>query len=376
MLVTNALVPLVSTVNIKYMNPLLKECMNHANEVLEHLQIAADAVHKNYKRLVEYAEESKTLKEWVDIWKDLIVHMFGEDFSNLEQVDARLTAEHKKAVLLVDGLEDLFMEAQVQKLSGWKSAIRSLTQNIVNELRSLEHGSIGILIFVRSDMAQEAVGVNFAQFQNQYARYELKWTSTEALRLALWIAAKADPVLLDHIDILRSSREVLEERLERLWGKKLGKKDSREAESAKWIIGALSDFSGQLQARDVVRFLQYATENWQECRFTYRDRYLMPFEIKHAIPACSKRKYQEIKDEMPLVYGILKKLETMDENDKKLPLLLDKLILTGEEIARLENQGYLMASDHKYYLPEIIRFALGFQYEKGARPKVLSLMSK
>ena len=57
------------------------------------------------------------------------------------------------------------------------------------------------------------------------------------------------------------------------------------------------------------------------------------------------------------------------EGPKTLPLTLDKLSLTGDEISRLEAQGYLKISDKKYYLPEIIRLALGFTYERGARPK-------
>ena len=65
----------------------------------------------------------------------------------------------------------------------------------------------------------------------------------------------------------------------------------------------------------------------------------------------------------------------MPDEEKELPLTLDKLSLT-EEIARLENQGYFIMSDKKYYFPEIIRFALEFRYTKGARPKVLSLLSK
>ena len=64
------------------------------------------------------------------------------------------------------------------------------------------------------------------------------------------------------------------------------------------------------------------------------------------------------------------------EEEKVLPLTLDKISLTGEEIARLENQGYFIMSDKKYYFPEIIRFALEFKYVKGARPRVLSLLAK
>ena len=76
---------------------------------------------------------------------------------------------------------------------------------------------------------------------------------------------------------------------------------------------------------------------------------------------------------MKNIYEILEKFEKM-EGPKTLPLTLDKLSLTGDEISRLEAQGYLKISDKKYYLPEIIRLALGFTYERGARPKVLSLL--
>lgn len=370
------LIPLVATVNIKYIHLLVQKCITNANQVLWDFKIPYDAVQANYNKLMEYVQQDISLKEWTSIWKDLMLCMLGEDFNHLEQVDTKLHDEHKRIVFLVDGLEDLFMDAQMKKQAGWKSAVRALCQNLVNDLRYLRYGNIGIMVFARKDMAQEAVGVNFEQFQNQYAQYELKWTPKEALRLALWIAARAEPALAEEIDIVKASREALEQKLERLWGKKLGKNESREAASARWIIGALSDFSGQLQARDIVRFLQSAAENSLAGKINYFDRYLMPAEIKHAIPECSKAKYAEIKTEMPAVHHILEKLEDMDEADKKLPIKLEKLVLTGEEIARLESQGYLMSSDKKFYLPEIIRFALGFRYEKGARPKVLTFISR
>ena len=218
--------------------------------------------------------------------------------------------------------------------------------------------------------------MNFEQFKNQYSRYELKWTPTEALRLALWFASQANAAFGKNIDILKSTREALEERLELLWGKKLGNRDSREAVSSRWIIGVLSDFTGQLQARDIVRFLKFAADASLEGKLNYRDRYLTPSGIRKAIPECSKGKFKEIKEEMKTIYKILKKFEDMDEENKRLPLTLDKISLTGEEIARLESQGYMAILEKKYYLPEIIRFALGFTYEKGARPKVLSLLAK
>ena len=96
----------------------------------------------------------------------------------------------------------------------------------------------------------------------------------------------------------------------------------------------------------------------------------MPVEIRNAIGSCAADKYKEIKAEMRNIYEILEKFEGV----KTLPLTLDKIQLTGDEISKLEAQGYLKISDEKYYLPEIIRLPLGFTYERGARPKVLSLL--
>lgn len=173
---------------------------------------------------------------------------------------------------------------------------------------------------------------------------------------------------------VEESREALEERLELLWGKKLGKNHSREAASSRWIIAALSDFNRHLQARDIVRFLKFSTENLPGSASEYLDRFIVPAEIRQAIPKCSKEKLAEIKTEMKSIYQILERLMNMPEEEKRLPLLLDKINLTGEEISKLENQGYLISLDKKYYLPEIIRTAFGFRYEKGARPRVLSLL--
>ena len=131
-----------------------------------------------------------------------------------------------------------------------------------------------------------------------------------------------------------------------------------------------------MQARDIVRFLQFATRTFPEGKPPYEDRYIMPKQIREAIPDCSREKYKEIRDEMKAIYQILKKFEDMPEDEKVLPLTLDKISLTGEEIARLENQGYFIMADKKYYFPEIIRFALEFKYEKGARPRVLSLLAR
>lgn len=370
------ILPLVCSVNMNKLLSMARECIENCNQCFEEMDIKPNVVNCNYDKLSSYAEKEISLSEWVEIWQRLMLDMLGADYSELPELDQYLEKKGKRIVYIVDGLEDLFMGLQIQKQKTWRFAIRALCQNIVNTLQNLRFGNIGIMIFARKDMAEEAIEINFDQFQNQYQKYELKWSPSEALRLALWIAKQADSALADGVDILKASREALEERLERLWGEKLGRYDSREAYSAKWIIAALSDFTNQLQARDIVRFLQFATSTFPEGEPPYEDRYIMPKQIRDAIPNCSKEKYKEIRDEMKTIYQILKKFEDMPEEEKVLPLPLDKIRLTGEEIAKLEKQGYFIMADKKYYFPEIIRFALGFRYVKGARSRVLSLLAR
>ncbi|MCI8514684.1 MAG: hypothetical protein HFI93_08715 [Lachnospiraceae bacterium] len=368
--------PLIGSLNMKKLYPMVQACIQKCNASLEGFRISSDQVDLNYNRLAAYAEKEVSLTEWVEIWQNLILDMSDGGYADLFELDRYLERAGKRILFIVDGLEDLFMDQQIRKPETGRLAIRALCQNVMNRIQNLSYGNIGTIIFVRKDMVEEAIKTNFDQFQSQYQKYELKWSPTEALRLALWIARQANPVLGENMDILESGRKALEERLEKLWGKKLGRYDSREANSAKWIIAALSDFSNQLQARDIVRFLRFSTSTFPEGEPPYEDRYIMPKQIREAIPECSREKYKEIRQEMRAVYQILKIFEDMPEEEKDLPLALDKLPLTGEEIARLENQGYFIMLDKKYYFPEIIRFALGFKYKKGARPRVLSLLAR
>lgn len=368
------ILPLLESVNSSHLQPLRQKCIKRVLEELPELSISPNITSANLSAIVN---ECDSTTDWTKLWRSIILKTLGGKFDSLEHLNLYLNEKNRKIIFLIDGLEDLVTRLQDQTNCNWKAAIRTVTQDLINELRNLPGGNIGIVIFVRKDIAEEAISVNFAQFMNQYQRYELIWTPTEALRLALWICSQAVPdVFGKNTDILRASRAALEKELEILWGKKLGKKDSREAISARWIIAALSDFTGQLQARDIVRFLEYATKTHADVIIRYPDRYIMPSEIRKAIPECSRDKYGEIKDEMKTIYQILQKFEKMDNDKKNLPLIFDQIALTSDEIAKLENQGYLRSADQQYYLPEIIRYALGFRYGKGARPKVLSMSKK
>lgn len=372
------IVPLIASLNLKNMKGLISECIANINENLGGLSIKERFVNDNFQNLKEHLErkDSLTRGQWRQKWVEAILAPFGDTFHSLSDLDEFLETIGKKVVLIVDGLEDLCMDVQFKESTGWKLVLCSICQDIINELDNLDHGNIGIIVFARKDMLSEAIETNYEQFRNLYVKYELNWSQTEALRLALWLAVKACPKLADDVDILNATREVLVEKLSRLWGLKLGRTDSKEAFSDRWIMAALSDFTGQLQARDIVRFLKYASASYAGMKMIYEDRLIMPVDIRNAIAPCSDDKLGEIKSEMSYIYEILEKFMKMEDERKTLPMTLDKIELTGEQISRLESQGLLKISDKKYYLPEIIRLALGFRYEKGARPKVLSLLVK
>ena len=134
----------------------------------------------------------------------------------------------------------------------------------------------------------------------------------------------------------------------------------------------MSDFNGQLQARDIIRFLQYATID--AGKPVYNDRYIMPNEIRKAVPKCSHEKLEEVEQEISVLGPIFERLKSVQEDKRVLPFERDTFNLSGEQEEILKQEGYLRIDNGRYYLPEIIRHALKFKYSRGARPKVLSLI--
>jgi hypothetical protein len=61
---------------------------------------------------------------------------------------------------------------------------------------------------------------------------------------------------------------------------------------------------------------------------------------------------------------------------RTVPFRLEDYQLSIEEAEMLIRLGYLVRMDDGYYLPEIIRHGLGFEYPRGARPRVLALLKQ
>jgi hypothetical protein len=132
----------------------------------------------------------------------------------------------------------------------------------------------------------------------------------------------------------------------------------------------------QIQARDIIRFLASVTTNYSTDTY-YHDRILLPADIKKAIVPCSEKKREEIGKEMPNIEAVFKRLEDVSF-EKKLPIKAEYMekTLDASQRNQMEAQGYLTLVDKNYYIPEIIRHALGYGYAHGARPRVLALLQK
>lgn len=363
-------IPVLAPQNISQIQTVLGQCIDCFNKALSFADVSQSIYSDNSYRLD--LEANKEI-DWMNFWEQLFVNSVNKEFTSFAQLNEKLKEEEKTVIFLIDGLEEILKAVSSNK--NQQKAIEVLCQGVLNTI-SARYENIGLIIFIRSDMAQNAITVNYEQFRQSFAYAELKWSSAEALKLAVWLVSHANSDFYrESIPIENASQEIIDKYLEELWGLKLGKKDSNEAYSSRWILAALSDFNGQLQARDIIRFLKYAAgQNMKKP--PYDDRILMPAEIRYAVPKCSNAKISDIKAEYENLKPIFEKLEDLPTDEKTLPMNLENNIFTSAEEKSMTQSGYLKRDGEKLYLPEIIRHALGFRYEKGARPRVLSLLLK
>lgn len=324
-------------------------------------------------RLDEDLHEGK----WRDLWIDILVWSAG--FKVFEtgagkQFPTYLAERQYRVLPVIDGLEDLFQEIAVRERQ--QTALRALIQDVPEWLEQQPDQNIGLAVFVRQDMVLNAVKQNAAQLMARYAPYALRWNAEEALRLAAWVGVQSGALPeIEAQSLERHDKKQLSKDLFELWGRKLGGEKSKEARSAEWVIAALSDLNGQIQARDLVRFLHQASLDSE--RDTYwKDRILVPTAIRGAIKVCSKEKIGEISIENNRLEAIFNKLKALDAAARMIPFDREQVQLTIDEMLTLENNGVVYKETDDYYMPEIFRDGLNFKLKAGARPRVLALSRK
>lgn len=331
------------------------------------------------REISDYLRENlkKDLHEgqWRECWLNMIAWTCGfkRDQEGAGRAFIEFLRGKKQFVIgIIDGLEDWFQDLPTDK--NQQTALRSLIQEVPEWLEQQPSRPIGLIVFVRQDMVNNAIKQNTGQLMQKYLPYTLKWDKTEALRLAAWISVEAGVIKPDKKSIQERDYSELVDFLCRLWGRKLGSEKSNEARSAEWVISVLSDLKGQIQARDIVRLLNKAAEESQQYTTYWNDRLLAPQSIRNAVKECSEQKIEEISQENPSLGKIFDHLKNLaDEDSRRIPFSRESVNLKSEAIDILEKNGVIIQEQEDYYMPEIFRRGLNFKLKAGARPRVLSL---
>lgn len=317
----------------------------------------------------------------LQFWIDAILARLGLESTGIETVRAleqQLQRQDLRILLVIDGIEDALQLGPQERLSEPRRRIlRLLLQDLTTSIRALNSEFLGIVTFVRVDYAIEALAQNFRQFESLHRQHALQWSPTEALRLPVWLCSKLGWELLPVSQIETATYSDLRRALIAFWGEKMGK-NPREPYCDEWIIAALSDLNGRIQARDLVRLIRFATgQNQSGHEWPISAR-----RLRDALKPCAELKVEELEKEIRNLKPILDKLRAIVPDRKAIPLIPRKLAdsprkrPSSDEVRFLEDQGLITKLDgdsDEYYMPEIIRQGLGYRLSGGRRAKVLSL---
>lgn len=315
---------------------------------------------------------------WDDFWDKLILQNFrlSSDQDGLEILSQWLNKNQQSVVLVFDGIEEAFPDPTSDIA---RAAIYSLLR-LPDRLLELSYRCIGAVVFVRADYAQITQQQNVAQFLARYQSFALQWTPESFLRLAYWLASLAKIVEPDRTTELLGQESLLAQ-LSILWGRKMGSEQSKEALSARWVFASLCDLKGNIQARDLVRFLRFSAEFEKDrTQNSWQDRTLSPESMRKAIPKCSEEKIDEAAREIES----LKKWRDILKNcpNREVPFaakdvgLVDQpeLLAALQELGVIYEDPQVPSSEPRLYLPEIYRAGLSFKFSNVGRTRTLSLL--
>lgn len=304
--------------------------------------------------------------DWRVFWLELMANAVG--YRSFDLMVDGLRDSGQKVVLIVDGLEDVFQSLHDDKVQ--QAALRSLAGDVLSWISKSGSDAVGIVCFVRHDMIASAVRQNFGQFFQRYKQYALRWGRAEALRLVGWIAEQSGALAINAEEGVDEAR--MSENLIPLWGQKLGSSNANEAHTSEWVLAALSDFRGQVQARDVVRFLKISASKSRGSS-TWSDRVLTPPAIRSAPEICGQKKVEEVEQESPKLRAIFKHLKEAAAERRVIPFKPSDFDLSAADLDLLEREGVVLREADGYYMPEMYRRGLAFSLPRGARPRVLAL---
>lgn len=317
--------------------------------------------------------------DWLAFWEKNIIdlHNLGGQIIDFEALNEEMKKQELQTIVVIDGIEDLFPKVGDSEQEAL--AVKNLLE-LPNRLREIRNCAIGIVIFIREDYVEAVTAQNLGQFVERYEPYQLQWDADAFLRLVYWTCGQAGLTFAQDPVANLTTREI-SVKLHVLWGLKLGSPSSREAYSVRWVYAALCDLKGRLQARDVVRFLKYASKKTRDSSSLSQltDRVLMPQAMRNAMNECSSEKVDEAKKELAVLGEWIAKLGNIESDKKTIPFSAKAIDASMEQLEKLIEYGIVyedkkITEPHRYYLPESYRQGLGFTMSKGGRPKVQAML--
>lgn len=308
----------------------------------------------------------------------MIAAQFGVANGGLAAVNDLLVQHSSRTILVFDGIEDAFKDAAESPAN---EAIQALLR-LTNRISELTNRHLGVIVFVRADYVQAAIRQNLGQWIQRFQPFRLQWNAESFLRLAYMVSSQAGvPHSQKPAESLRLDELKME--LERLWGKKLGSEKSKEAHSARWVYAALCDLKGNVQARDLVRFLKFAAdEESTRTGQSWPDRLLVPESMRKAIPRCSEEKVTEAKAEISSLRRWSEQMSNQQIRNLKVPFSAAQAGLDAGLLSALKEIGVIYEDldgnlgEERLFLPEIYRTGLGFETSAAGRPRMQALLKK
>ena len=351
--------PVLTATDTRRMRVLLKDSEAYINSAGRIIDYSCPNAIENKKNLINeiIASNNSTKftanRQYVD-WLHFVTSGLRYGV-NLKDLDGLLGAHSLRMLFIIDGLEDVFKEAGKRLDQSFNRGIivKSLIQDFIRYFSGLKLSNIGLLIFIDSDSVIPSL--KKALLNEPYSITDLQWPADEALRLVLWMAQSIGDEFQTSLSVENLAYDIVVEKLELLWGKRLGRLSSQEAIAIEWIRTALSNYHEEIEPRDIIRFLSESTKTPTQNVFS--DRYIMPADIKKAADVCSEAKIRE--------NSILRRLKEMPASEKYVPFNWEATKLPQGSFKVLESLGYIkMVDEARCYLPEIIRRGLGFAYRE------------
>lgn len=352
------------------------------NKQFKHTDLTDKILRNINKKDLQWSEP-----DWTDFWVGEIASAISLNPENItiDELNNYLKEKKLRIIFLFDGLEDIFTDISTNTNS--KIALKSLIENLPNKLSEIRELNLGVIIFLRRDFLRYTITQNLKQFENLYSAYDLYWDEDSFINLVFWLCSEAKIIGAESNQLETLTKEEIKSKLELLWGQKLGTPKSKEAYSISWIFAALTDFNGNLQARDIVRFLYYTAEltidKTKELQFEKwsSTRLLPPQAIRKALKPCSEKKVEEAKEEYPdFKKWVEEILPKYNSSELRIPFTPENLGLEPKTVKILEIMGVIYEDkereeEERFYIPEIFREGLGFSF-KVARPRILAIKRK